>query len=119
MAPVEAIDRPELEENFAGDQELLAEAIAAYLAEVPKMLGTMTCSCQAGDLAALRQVTHRLRGSLVLVAARPAEQIAAGWEEKAAGGDLEGARRDCARLGPALATLEQALRDLVEGSQGT
>jgi len=111
-APVE--DAPALAdldqalEILGGLEELLAEVLDVYLAELPGRRRALAEALARGDMAALRLAAHSLKGVSASVGARAASQAAKGLEHlaRAAGeGDGPAARE----LGQALAALDALL----------
>lgn len=105
----ETFDLQDAMGNFAGDPEVMAEALGLYFAEGPTMLEEVCRAARDGDLEETARTAHRYRGSLALFSARPAMEAARRVEEHAKQGEAEEARRATDRLRQAAAALDAAL----------
>ncbi|ANM31119.1 hypothetical protein ABI59_18390 [Acidobacteria bacterium Mor1] len=70
-------DRPTFDQEFVlnqtgGDQELMGEVLALFLTETPRMLEDVRAAVTSGDAGTVERTAHRLKGSLVAIAAQPA-----------------------------------------------
>ena len=99
-------------ERTGGDRELLAEVAQMCLDDMPGMLGEIRESLSQSDALALRKAAHKLKGSLVALAAEDASEAAHSIEVMGAEGHLDRAAEALAalegeieRLRPALAAL--------------
>lgn len=91
-------DLQEALERTGGDRELLAEVAQMCLDDLPGMLGEIRESLSGGDAQALRKAAHKLKGSLVALAANEASQAAQHIEMLGAEGHLDRAADALARL---------------------
>ena len=104
--PAPVVDWAELRACAEGDEVLANEVIDLFRQHLPALRRKIQTQLAAGDLAAVAQGAHRLRGSLANVSALEACAAALRLEETATQGDLPEA-------GAALAALEQALERLL------
>jgi len=74
-----------------GDRESAAEIAAGFLDDLPIQLCGLREAVVAGDAVPVRQRAHALKGASASVGAEALRQLAAGLEQRAASGDLEGA----------------------------
>src|SRR5262249_49788555 len=51
-------------DRFEGDESIVAELIAAFIKESPRMLGSIRDAMVRGDAASLARFAHNLKGSL-------------------------------------------------------
>jgi two-component system, sensor histidine kinase and response regulator len=96
---VAGLDLEEALERTGGDRELLAEVAQMCLDDIPGMLGDIRDSLSHCDAQAVRKAAHKLKGSLVALAADHASQAAHSIEVMGAEGHLD-------RAAEALAALE-------------
>jgi CheY-like chemotaxis protein/HPt (histidine-containing phosphotransfer) domain-containing protein len=107
-----ALDEDEALAQAGGDRGLLCELAGLVRGECRQRLGEIRAALEARDADRLRSAAHPLKGALLAVAARPAQEAAQRLEALARGGTLEGAgealaalEREVGRLLPALAAL--------------
>jgi two-component system, sensor histidine kinase and response regulator len=112
----EQIDRVSLLERVEGDQELLTEMIHLFQEDAPKLLTAMRGALQRGDMAALEQSAHSLKGAAsnlsaktTAAAALQLEKDAKNKEAESAKGSLMEVERTVKQLLPALAELCQGV----------
>jgi two-component system sensor histidine kinase/response regulator len=74
-----------------GDRESAAEIVAGFLVDLPVQLSGLRVAVAAGDAGLVRQRVHALKGASASVGAEALRQLAAGLEQSAAAGDLDGA----------------------------
>ncbi len=74
-----------------GDRESAAEIAADFLDDLPVQLSGLREAVAAGDAVRVRQRAHALKGASASVGAEALRQLAAGLEQSAAAGDLDGA----------------------------
>jgi len=89
---------------LGGLEELLAEVLEVYLAELPDRRRTLAAALAQGDMAALRMAAHSLKGVSASVGACAASQAAKNLEHLARAAGEAG--------GPAAQELERALAAL-------
>ena len=97
----------------AGGPEMARQLIAIYAEDSVKFLQDASTSLAAGNSIALYEAAHSLKGMLGVYTASRASETASHLCHLAQDGDLFGARalleklkKECARLGAALASLE-------------
>ncbi|MGE4265207.1 MAG: PAS domain S-box protein [Desulfovibrio sp.] len=106
-APVLA-DLDQALEILGGLEELLAEVLDVYLAELPGRRRALAEALAQGDMAALCLAAHSLKGVSASVGARAASQAAKGLEQLARAA-AEGDGPAAQELGQALAALDALL----------
>ncbi len=89
-------DRPTFDQEFVlsqtgGDQELMGEVLALFLSETPRMLEDVREAVTSGDAGTVERTAHRLKGSLVAIAAKPAADEAFRLEKLGREGAVAGA----------------------------
>lgn len=97
-------DSAEALELCGGDPEFLKTVFAEVPKECRERIADLRAALAAGDAAAQRAAAHRMKGSLLLIAARPAAELARRLELAGAAGEA----------GPAelVDSLERALDEL-------
>jgi HPt (histidine-containing phosphotransfer) domain-containing protein len=70
------IDVQEMRRRFGGDDELVREIAREVLTALPSLRAELGEAAAKGDLVELVRVTHRLRGTLLEVAALSAAELA-------------------------------------------
>lgn len=93
------LDLDQALERTGGDRELLAEVAQMCLDDMPAMVGDIRNSLAGQDAQAMRKAAHKLKGSLVALAADAASHAAHQIEILGAEGHLD-------RAADALAALE-------------
>ena len=86
VAPATAacgLDRASLVARFEGDAEFFEEVAAVFIDDCPRMLAHLGDARAAGDLAALRQAAHALKGAVGNFTEGPAREAALITEELA------------------------------------
>jgi two-component system, sensor histidine kinase and response regulator len=96
---IDGLDLEQALERTGGDRELLAEVAQMCLDDIPGMLGDIRDSLSHQDAQAVRKAAHKLKGSLVALAADDASEAAHSIEMMGAEGHLD-------RAAEALAALE-------------
>ncbi len=113
MAPAEpdvpAIDYAQLEESTLGDNEFGRELTAIFVQQTQEQLARIRAAQAAGNAAALRALTHRLKGGASALGAGRLSAEAARLEEEAERGELGAAGGRVERLA---AFFDEARRDL-------
>jgi len=99
----------DLRSNCGEDEDLMRELIQIFLAESPQMLEDIRKSWEAKDAVALKQTAHRLKGSLVSLAANPAAHYANTLEQMGHEAKLEGAGKVLAELDKKMSELHAEL----------
>ncbi|MFW6374199.1 MAG: response regulator [Thermodesulfobacteriota bacterium] len=92
-------------QNMEGNRRLLKECLTDFSRNCLGMLADIRASIEADDPIHLKKAVHRLKGTLVYLAAGPAGDIASRLEAQAAAGDLVGARQTASELVRACETL--------------
>jgi signal transduction histidine kinase/DNA-binding response OmpR family regulator len=77
------IDREAALAVTGGSVELLAEIATIFLEEYPGLMDTIEAGFASDDLGSVERASHRLKGSLGMLAARPAQEAAGILEQSA------------------------------------
>lgn len=93
-------------ERAGGEHDLLVELANMCLADTPDALESIRTAVASGDAKGIQRAAHKLKGSLLVLAADPASDAAYRLETLGAEGSLDNAAT-------ALATLEQELERLI------
>jgi PAS domain S-box-containing protein len=113
-APIEGLDESRLDELRDLDPDntdYLDRAIGNFVNNTPGTLATIREACQAGDVATLKAVSHKLAGGALNLGVTPAGRIAQQIELVTDGGSTAGAAELVDRLDEALARGREALRE--------
>jgi CheY-like chemotaxis protein len=110
----ELLDRASLLERVEGDHELLAEMIHLFLGEAPRLLEAMRNALQRGDMLALEQSAHSMKGAAGNLSAPATARAASQLEQNAKNGDAESAKTSLAILEGAVEQLLPVLADLCQ-----
>lgn len=109
---VPEVDVEELRGRIGDDPELFGALVDAYVADTPRRVAELRQAVEAGDWTRVARAGHALRGTLGLVAARPAHEAVVRIEAAAALADraaalvaLEELEVRAGRLSAALAAL--------------
>jgi two-component system sensor histidine kinase/response regulator len=94
-----SIDHVALLARMEDDRALLAEVVAIFHAEAPRMLEDLRCAIDAGDPLALQRAAHNFKGAVAIFGAHGASETAQALENLGRSGSVAGA-------GDALAALE-------------
>lgn len=65
VAVTRLIDKEQLMNEFAGDEEILAELRDTFIGELPKMVGAIKSAIAAADAKALQMSAHTLKGAVI------------------------------------------------------
>jgi CheY-like chemotaxis protein len=105
-------------ERAGGERALLVELAGMFLSDAPVVVETIRDALADGDAKAVQRAAHKLKGSLLVLAADPASHAALRLETLGAQGALDQAaaalealEREIERLKPALASLASATPD--------
>jgi signal transduction histidine kinase/CheY-like chemotaxis protein len=97
--------------RFEGDEELLNEIVALSLEDLPRSLKRLQEALQAGQIDAVRQHAHSIKGAAANVGAQALSALAAALESAALAGADALARADASPLEPAFRAFQaEALR---------
>jgi len=99
----------ELKSNCGEDEELMREVVGIFLSESPQMLEDIRQSWREKNPTALKQTAHRLKGSLMSLAAHAAARSAHALEQMGYEAKLEGADKMMAELESAMSELRTEL----------
>jgi len=102
--PAEALAR------CAGQRDILGEMVSFYLDHVAAWIDEMRAAAGTGAVKDLTRLVHRLRSTLVYLAAPVAEEAADKVEQLGIAGDMRGGASALATLIVSLGALETALR---------
>lgn len=95
---MDPLDWVSLRENCAGDEALILEVLELFRNEAGGMLADIEAAVKAGDAVAIKRTSHRLKGALVSLAARPATEAAKALELCGSNNELGAAPEHYARL---------------------
>jgi HPt (histidine-containing phosphotransfer) domain-containing protein len=84
----ERFDPSALWQRVDGDMQLLGELVKIFAAEYPELLLKIDAATRDGDAEALREASHKLKGSLLQLSAPVAAQAASNLERLAASNSL-------------------------------
>jgi HPt (histidine-containing phosphotransfer) domain-containing protein len=84
------IDRREALERVEGMTELLKEMAQIFLEEYPDLHDQIVAGLEAGDLAAPRELSHRIKGTVGLFAAHGPFEAAKRMNDLGKVGDFDG-----------------------------
>jgi HPt (histidine-containing phosphotransfer) domain-containing protein len=96
--PELVVDRAALRAQVDGDDELLAEMIAIFFEDGPRLLAETAAAAAQRDGRALERAAHSLKGSLSAFHAPAAVAVARRLEQIGRGGNLAEAERTLALL---------------------
>jgi HPt (histidine-containing phosphotransfer) domain-containing protein len=85
------LSQAQLLDNIGGDVRLLAEVLSLFLTEAPKYVHNIRKAVVNHDAEALSAAAHKLKGTMVLLAAAPVSDIAVELERMGKDGNLRGA----------------------------
>jgi signal transduction histidine kinase/HPt (histidine-containing phosphotransfer) domain-containing protein len=109
----EVIDAEAVLELVGGDGDALADLVDLYRTEAPRSVEALRSALAEADAGALSAAAHRLKGSLLTLAAHAASAEALRLEQLGREGRLAGAEAVLAALERQLAAIEPALEALV------
>jgi len=117
-APSGVLDRVALQERVEGDAGLLAEMIALFLEDYPRLLGAMREAVASGDAQALQRAAHTLKGTVGNFCAAAATAAALRMERMGREGDLAQAEEGYAALAQELDRLKASLAEFCQEVTG-
>ncbi len=103
--PVVAFDYPVALERCCQSRQMLGEMVGYLFEEADSLFPKMHAALERGDIEEVARLGHRLKGTLLCLAAEPATAAAAAIE-RSGNGDSQAATQE------ALKRLEQAVNDL-------
>jgi two-component system sensor histidine kinase/response regulator len=106
------VDREALLARMEGDQALLAEVVAIFHAEAPRMIEDLRGAIDAGDPSALQRAAHNFKGAVSIFGAHGAFETAQALETLGRGGSVAGASETLAALEGQLIALSHDLAAL-------
>ena len=117
-APVEApaFSRAALLEQLGGDKALLREIAGIFVREGPALLEDVRLAIESTDCDRISRAAHRLKGSLLQLAAAPAAAAALAVEESGRAGNVGAASGALAELESEIRTVLRALTAEIEGT---
>jgi|GEM_PF-12165 len=86
------IDEDEMMDMIGDDRELMVELFRSYVEEAPGMMADIEAAFAAGDGEALRQAAHKIKGTLIYIAAKRAADLAFQMENLGREGNVDAAR---------------------------
>ncbi|HYV34866.1 MAG TPA: response regulator, partial [Gemmataceae bacterium] len=110
----EALNRDQLYEQFAGDQDSLREIIAIAPTECDRLLREIHAALERGNAEDLERAAHSLKGTVGSIAARTAHACAARLEQLARQNNLGDAASTAVELDKHIQLLQVALATLSE-----
>ncbi len=109
--PPRLIDWESALEAVGGDQNLLADIVAAYCREAPRQWDLLVVAVQNSDAVAARRAAHTLKGNSRYFGARQLVELAQSIEERAQRGELSMLSEQTDRLREALNLVLSAMTD--------
>jgi CheY-like chemotaxis protein/HPt (histidine-containing phosphotransfer) domain-containing protein len=113
--PAEQLDRASLMDRVEGDRELLAEMIALFVDDVPRLMDTMRSALRQGDMTVLERSAHSLKGAASNLSANLTSAAASQLEKNAKNGDVEASKASLTSLEGPVERLLPLLADLCQG----
>ena len=113
-APGPVLELQEALDRVDGDRDLLGEIAGLFLADVDEMMDVVRKAVDAKDGPALHRAAHRLKGSVVTLAAAPAADAVLALELLGRDGQVEAAGEALTRLEAEIPRLVDALAPLVK-----
>jgi len=92
LTTAQPVDHRAALEIVGGSTELLAEIATIFMEEHPGLMESINDGFTAGDRDAVMRASHRLKGSLAMLAAVPAQRAAQAIEDRSGAGDMVRAR---------------------------
>jgi two-component system sensor histidine kinase/response regulator len=111
----EVLDQDLLLQRVEGDRELFAEMIGLFLKDAPRSLESIRAALGRGDMRALEQAAHCLKGAAGNLAAQPVANAASQLERNAREGNARAAQNDLASLERLFERLLPKLEGLCQG----
>ena len=105
----EVLDHAALWKRVAGEEDLLREIVALFLADYPKLLATIQAAVAESNAEALYVAAHTLKGAVGNIVAKKAFDAALRLEQLSEQGDLAQAPEVLAALEKELLRLKEAL----------
>jgi two-component system, sensor histidine kinase and response regulator len=93
QAEARALDAAAVLERVGGDKQLLGELCEIFVAELPRMMGTVSAALEGGDQALVYHAVHALKGAVGVFCAEAASRVICEMEDDARRGDLSLAAR--------------------------
>jgi HPt (histidine-containing phosphotransfer) domain-containing protein len=94
-------------------EDVLAEVLALFIADVPQQLAGLRAALHAQDATTARQIAHRLKGTALGIGARQMGSVCALVENAARAGDLTAAAGHADPLDDAFESARMALEQEV------
>jgi HPt (histidine-containing phosphotransfer) domain-containing protein len=99
-----------------GEEDVLAQVLTLFLAEVPPRVQRLTEACRAGDAVAMQRAAHSLKGSSGNIGARALYDVCRQIDERGKAGDVAGAVPLLERLAAECARVETAITGILQAS---
>jgi two-component system, sensor histidine kinase and response regulator len=106
---MEPLDWSALRENCAHDESLVNEVLELFRKEVDGLVSDVRTAVDARQPTAVKRSSHRLKGALVSLAARPSVDAARALEMAGANNDLSNVDELYARFEAEVARLKAAI----------
>ncbi|BEH09712.1 PAS domain S-box protein [Geobacter sulfurreducens subsp. ethanolicus] len=103
-------DRPGLESRLMGDESLVTEVIAAFLADMPDLIGRLRSAVADGEPATVAHWAHTIKGGAASVGGERLRAAAEAMEYEAVAGDMGGTARRMNVLEDEFGRLCEAMR---------
>lgn len=110
--PSAGVDEDALLRGVDGSRSLLADVLAVFLGDLPRMLSQIHQAIEAGDGPALAQAAHALKGSIGTFSTKGAFEIARELELMGRADDLSWAADAGSRLERQIVPLRETLEAL-------
>ena len=118
MAFARPMDEETALDRVGGERSLLVELASMCLADTPVAVETIRGALAGGDAKSVQRAAHKLKGSLLVLAAEGASDAANRLESIGASGVLDNASAALATLEREIARLEPVLTELAESDPG-
>lgn len=106
---IPVFDRLGLQERLMGDESLVAEVVAAFLADMPGLVGRLRAGVAAEEPATVAHWAHTIKGGAASVGGERLRTAAAAMEHAAVAGDAGGAARCMSVLEDEFGRLRKAM----------
>jgi HPt (histidine-containing phosphotransfer) domain-containing protein len=88
--PADAFDRETALARLGGDEDLLRDAMQAFIEDCPRLVDQLRQAVERRDAAAVESAAHAIKGTVAMFSAYPTEEAAARLERLGSQGRLAG-----------------------------
>ena len=106
------IDKARLFNEFAGDEEILAELRDTFLSELPKLMNAIEATIKDGNAKGLEHSAHTLKGAVSNFQTQKVKDAAFALENQGRQGSLDGAAANFETLKQLMSELQNELATL-------